>query len=141
MNSRKQHRHMARFRSYDLKCDHLWFYGEPQSQLQRSFVDLMQGDRNHVEISCKISHCRNGKYALAITRIGVHVECICPPQNSFIIQHNSQNVDEDTMFTPSLPPCSTSNVLTDLDAEDPSTCTYIANGLTYVWVLMVMGLI
>ena len=28
-----------------LKCDHLWFYGEPPSQLQRTFGDLMQGDR------------------------------------------------------------------------------------------------
>ena len=58
----------------------------------------MQGDRNHVEISCKISHwaSRNGKYAPVIARMGVHVECICPPQNSVIIQHNSQNVDDDT---------------------------------------------
>ena len=83
----------------------------------------MQGERNHVEISCKINHwaSENGKYAPVIARIGVHVECKCPPQNSIIIQHNSQNVDEDTMFTPSLPPCSTSNVLSDLDVEDPST--------------------
>ena len=58
----------------------------------------MQGDRNHVEISCKITYwvSRNGKYAPVIARTGVHVECICPPQNSVIIQHNSQNVDDDT---------------------------------------------
>ena len=136
-------RHTNGVRLYDLKCDHLWFYGEPHSELQREFRYLMQGERNHVEISCKISHwaSENGKYAPVIARMGVHVECSCPPQNSVIIQHNSQNVDEDTMFTPSLPPRSTSSVLTNLDAGDPSTCTYIANGLTYVWVLMVMGLI
>ena len=103
----------------------------------------MQGDQNHVEISCKIYHwsSRNGKYALMIARMGVHVECICPPQNSIIIQENSQNIDDDKEFTPLLPPCSTSSILTDSDTEDPSTSNYIANGLTYVWVLMVMGLI
>ena len=101
----------------------------------------MQGDRNHVEISCKIYHwsSRNGKYALLFARIGVHVECICPPQNSIIIQDNSQNVDDNTEVTPLLPPCSTSSVSMDLDVEDPSTSNYIA--MTYVWVLMVMGLI
>ena len=36
----------------------------------------MQGDWNHVEISCKIYHwsSRNGKYVPVIARIGVHVE-------------------------------------------------------------------
>uniref|UniRef100_A0A7N2N7C4 Chaperone DnaJ C-terminal domain-containing protein n=1 Tax=Quercus lobata TaxID=97700 RepID=A0A7N2N7C4_QUELO len=40
----------------------------------------MQGDWNHVDISCKIDHwaSRNGKYAPVIARMGVHVECICP---------------------------------------------------------------
>ena len=101
----------------------------------------MQGERNHVEISCKISHwaSENGKYASVIARMGVHVECRCPPQNSIIIQDNSQNVDDNTEVTPLLPPCSTSSVSMDLDVEDPSTSNYIANGLTYVWVLMVMG--
>ena len=81
-----------------LKCDHLLFYGETHNRLQGKFGDLMQGDRNHVEISCKITYwvSRNGKYAPVIARTGVHVECICPPQNSVIIQHNSQNVDDDT---------------------------------------------
>ncbi|XP_030958296.1 disease resistance-like protein DSC1 [Quercus lobata] len=96
-NSRKRHR-MARARLYDMKCDHLGFHGEPHSRLQTEFGDLMQGDRNHVEISCKIAHwvSRTGKYAPVIARMGVHVECVCAPQNSIIIQHNSQNVDEDT---------------------------------------------
>ncbi|XP_030936167.1 disease resistance-like protein DSC1 [Quercus lobata] len=64
-----------------LKCDHLWFYGEPHGQLQRKFKDLMQGDQNHVEISCKISHwtSESGKFAPMIARMGVHVECICSP--------------------------------------------------------------
>ena len=46
-----------------------------------------------------------------IARMGVHVERICSPQNSVIIQDNFQNVDnsEDTMLTPLLPPFSTSN--------------------------------
>ncbi|XP_050254127.1 disease resistance protein RUN1-like [Quercus robur] len=103
-DSRKRRR-IVRTHLYGLKCDHLWFYGAPHNRLQMDFGDLMQGDRNHVEISCKITHwvSRNGKYAPVITRLGVHVECICPPQNSIIIQCNSQNVDEDTkLLTPLL---------------------------------------
>ena len=99
-----------------LKCDHLWFLGMPHSQLQRKYGDLLQGDWNHVEISCKISHWTSKfrKFAPMVARLGVHVECICSPQNSIIIredQDNSQNVDdfEDTMLPPFLPPCSTSN--------------------------------
>ncbi|KAL4637121.1 hypothetical protein ACB092_03G057900 [Castanea dentata] len=106
---------------YALKCDHLWFYGEPHNQVQRDFRDLMQGDRNHVEISCKITHwvSRNIKYAPVIARMGVHVECICPPQNSVIIQHNSQNVDDDTeLLEPLL--CQNGSH-TDSDAGDPSS--------------------
>ena len=79
-----------------LKCDHLWFYGVPHSQLQQKFGDLMQGDRNHVEVSCKISHWTSefGNFAPVIARMGAHVECICPPQNSIIIHNNSQNADD-----------------------------------------------
>ncbi|KAK7837482.1 disease resistance protein adr2 [Quercus suber] len=106
-----------------LKCDHMWFLGMPHSQLQRRFGDLMQGDRNHVEISCKISHWTSefGKFAPMVAGMGVHVECICSPQNSVIIQDNSQNVDdsEDTMLTPLLPPCSTSDGL-PMDAANES---------------------
>ena len=73
----------------------------------------MQDDWNHVEISSKISHwtSRNGNFSLMVARMGVHVECICSPQNSVIIQDNSQNVDDSeiTMLTPLLPSCSTSN--------------------------------
>ena len=43
--------HTNGVRLYDLKCDHLWFYGEPPSEIQREFGYLMQGERNHVEIS------------------------------------------------------------------------------------------
>ncbi|KAK7837490.1 putative wrky transcription factor 19, partial [Quercus suber] len=96
-----------------LRCDHMWFLGMPHSQLQRRFGDLMQGDQNHVEISCKISHWTSefGKFAPMVAGIEVHVECIFSPHNSVIIQDNSQNVDdsEDTMLTPLLPPCSISN--------------------------------
>ncbi|XP_065635804.1 disease resistance protein RPV1-like isoform X2 [Quercus suber] len=119
-DSRKR-RHMFTGYFYALKCDHLWFYGEPHSQLQRDFGDLMQGDRNHVEISCKITHwvSRNGNYAPVIARMGVHVECICPPQNSIIIQHNSQNVADDTeLLAPLLSP---NGSHTDSDAGDASS--------------------
>ena len=54
-NSRKR-RSMVRARYSDLKCNHLWFYGEPHSRLQTRFGDLMQGDWNHVDISCIIDH-------------------------------------------------------------------------------------
>ncbi|KAK9989765.1 hypothetical protein SO802_030004 [Lithocarpus litseifolius] len=77
---------------HSLKCDHLWFLGMPHSQLQRKFGDLMQGDRNHVEISCKISHWTSKfrKYAPMVSRMGVHVECTCSPQNSIIIQEDQR---------------------------------------------------
>ncbi|XP_050274400.1 disease resistance protein RUN1-like [Quercus robur] len=113
-DSRKR-RHMVRWRFHDLKCDHLLFCGEPHCQLQREFGDLMQGGQNHIEVSCKIDQwaSRNGKYAPVIARMGVHVECICP-QNSVIIKHNSQNVDDDIEeLTPLL---SQNGSHTDLDA-------------------------
>ena len=79
-DSRKRRR-MFRGGFYELKCDHLWFYDVPHSGLQRDFGDLLQGDRNHVEISCKIDHwvSTTGKYTPVIAGIGVHVECICLP--------------------------------------------------------------
>ena len=97
-----------------LKCDHMWFLGTPHSQLLRKFGDLMQGDRNHVEISCKISHWTSefGKFAPMVARMGVHAECICSPLNSVIIQDNSQNVDDNcdnTEFAPLLHPATTSD--------------------------------
>ncbi|XP_030950971.1 disease resistance-like protein DSC1 isoform X2 [Quercus lobata] len=96
-------------------------YTNNDNRLQRRFGDLMQGDRNHVEISCKISHwiSTNGKYAPVIARMGVHVECICPPQNSVIIQHNSQNVDDDIELL--APLLSQNGSQTDSDAGDPSS--------------------
>ena len=112
---------MASARFYDLKCDHLWFYGVPHSRLQRRFGDLMQGDQNHVEIACKITHwvSRNGKYTPMIARMGVHVQCVCPPQNSIIIQHNSQNVADDTELL--APLLSQNGSHTDSNAGDPSS--------------------
>ncbi|KAF3949383.1 hypothetical protein CMV_024735 [Castanea mollissima] len=84
-----------------LKCDHLWFYGVPHSQLQQKFGDLLQGDQNHVEVSCKISHWTSEfrKFAPVIARMGAHVECTCPPQN----------VGDNSELAPLLPPFSTSN--------------------------------
>ena len=79
-----------------MKCDHLWFYGDSRSQLQRYFGNMMQGDRNLVKVSCKIScwSSRNGKFAPMIARMGVHAECLCHPPNPVIIDDNSQNVDD-----------------------------------------------
>ena len=81
----------------------------------------MQGDRNHVEISCKITHwvSENGKYAPVIARMGVHVKCVCPLQNSVIIQHNSQNVADDTELL--APLLSQNGSQTDSDAGDTSS--------------------
>ena len=95
-----------------LRCDHLWFCGVPHGQLQQKFGDLMQGDQNKVEFSCKISHWTSklGKFAPVIARMGVHVECICPPQNSIIIHNNSENVDDNSNnieLAPLLDPVST----------------------------------
>ena len=86
-----------------LKCDHLWFYGVPQSQLQQKFGDLLQGEQNHVKVSCKISHWTSefGKFAPIIARMGAHVECTCSPQN----------VGDYSELAPLLPPFSTSNGL------------------------------
>ncbi|KAF3969678.1 hypothetical protein CMV_006539 [Castanea mollissima] len=119
-NSRKR-RLMVTGRFYGLNCDHLWFYGVPHSRLQREFGDLMQGDRNHVEMSCKINHwvSENGKYAPVIARMGIHVKCLCSPQNSIIFQHNSQNVDDNTeLLTPLL---SQNGSHTDSDTGEPSS--------------------
>ncbi|KAF3943807.1 hypothetical protein CMV_029664 [Castanea mollissima] len=84
-----------------LKCDHLWFCGVFHSQLQQYFGNMMQGDRNLVEVSCKISwwKSKNGKFAPVIARMGVHAECICHPPNSVIIDDNSQNVDDNSDYS------------------------------------------
>ena len=52
-----------------------------QSSLQKLFEDLNLGDRNLVQIFCETSN-DTGKFVLVITRVGVHVECICSPQKS-----------------------------------------------------------
>ena len=84
-----------------IKCDHLWFWGVFHSQLQQYFRNMMQGDRNLVKVSCKISwwSSRSGKFAPVIARMGVHAECICHPPNSVIIDDNSQNVDDNSDFS------------------------------------------
>uniref|UniRef100_A0A2N9FDH6 Disease resistance protein RPS4B/Roq1-like leucine-rich repeats domain-containing protein n=1 Tax=Fagus sylvatica TaxID=28930 RepID=A0A2N9FDH6_FAGSY len=77
-----------------LQYDHLWFYGAHHSLLQQVFGDLIEGDRNHVEIA-----------PFNIASLGVHVECICGPQNSLIIHDNCENVDDgynDTELPPLL---------------------------------------
>lgn len=80
-----------------MKCDHLWFYDESYSQLQRDFGNMMHGDQNLIKVSCKISWWKSGhgKFTPVIARMEVHAECICHPSNSVIIDDNSQNVDDD----------------------------------------------
>ncbi|XP_050278303.1 disease resistance protein RUN1-like [Quercus robur] len=71
------------------------------SQLQQYFRNMMQGDQNLVEVSCKISwwSSRNGKFAPVIARMGLHAECICHPPNSVIIDDNSQNVNDNSNYS------------------------------------------
>ena len=60
---------------------HLGFCCRPQSSLQELFRDLQLTDRNHVEILCQTSPPYRAE------RIGVHVECNCPPpQNRRIFE-------------------------------------------------------
>ena len=90
------HKRLLRQRLFDnLECGHLWFYGVPHSQLQQEFRDLLQGDQNLVDVSCKISNWTSktgGENAPIIARMGIHVECICHPQNSIIISENYELV-------------------------------------------------
>ncbi|KAF3942940.1 hypothetical protein CMV_030453 [Castanea mollissima] len=73
------------------RCDHRWFYGASESLLQQEVGNFTQGDRNHVEISCKIS-CWTSKtgrdIAPSIARLGVHVKCICGLHSSIISHEN-----------------------------------------------------
>ena len=86
-------------RTFERKCiltarsyGHLGFCCRPQSSLQELFRDLQLTDRNHVEILCEAfpgSHYSSSVDIAApiVKRIGVHVECNCPPpQNPRIFQ-------------------------------------------------------
>ena len=60
-------------------------------RLLELFRDLQLTDRNHVEILCETSprpsYRRSYReFAPIVERIGVHVECNCPPQNPRIFQ-------------------------------------------------------
>jgi hypothetical protein len=82
---------------YALKSDHLWFYCRHQSSLPKLFHDWELGVRNHVEIFCQMSFPTNESPKMAhaiIKRLGVHVECICRPQNFVFIHENCENVDD-----------------------------------------------
>ena len=61
--------------------DGLVFCYRLQSSLQKLFEDLNLGDRNLVQIFCETPYNDAGEIARPITRVGVHVECICS-QNS-----------------------------------------------------------
>ena len=73
-------------------CGHLGFCCRPQSSLQELFRDLQLTDRNHVEILCEAfpGYPYSSSIDIAapiVKRIGVHVECNCPPpQNPRIFQ-------------------------------------------------------
>lgn len=70
----------------DKRSGHLSFSCRPQSSLQELFWDLQLTDRNHVEILCETFPCLS-TIAPIVERIGVHVECNCPPpQNPSIFQ-------------------------------------------------------
>ena len=86
---------------YYIRCDHLWFCGVSHSKFQRFFRNMMQGDRNLVEVSCKISRwaSTNGKFAPVIASMGVYSECICHPPNFVIIDDNSQNVNDNSNYS------------------------------------------
>ncbi|KAL0006208.1 hypothetical protein SO802_013769 [Lithocarpus litseifolius] len=73
------------------RCDNLWFYGASHNLLQQDFRNLIQGDRNHVKISCKISCWTDetgGEIAPTIARMEVHVKGICGLHNSVISHEN-----------------------------------------------------
>ena len=76
---------------FEMHCDHQWFYGASHRLLQEEVGNLIQGDRNHVEISCKIScwTSETGReIAPTIASMGVHVKCICGIHNSDISHEN-----------------------------------------------------
>ena len=76
-------------------CDQRWFYGASQSLLQQEVGNFIQGDRNHVKISCKIScwtSTTGRDIAPSIARLGVHVKCICGLHNSIISHENHELV-------------------------------------------------
>ena len=71
----------------DKRSGHLTFSCRPQSSLQELFRDLQLKDRNHVEILCETVPHSSVEDFPPPQRIGVHVECNCPPpQNPSIIQ-------------------------------------------------------
>ena len=71
---------------------HLCFCCRPQSSLQELFRDLQLTDRNHVDILCKTSPYHRD-IAPIVKRIGVHVECNCPPpQNPSIFQEINRHI-------------------------------------------------
>ncbi|KAL4636710.1 hypothetical protein ACB092_03G027600 [Castanea dentata] len=74
-----------------MHCDHRWFYGASHRLLQQEVGNLIQGDWNHVKISCKISLWTSTigrEIAPTIARMGVHVKCICGLHNSVICHEN-----------------------------------------------------
>ena len=126
----------------DMRTEHLFFSCRPQSSLQDLFGDLNLGDRNHVELFSEtftLDCSSSGEITPIIKRIGVYVECICPPPKNGSdsgLAFDSSNVDgldlgsssvthlecicplsstdfmqgdDDTEFAPLLSPFSTSN--------------------------------
>ena len=72
---------------FEMHCDHQWFHGASHRLLQEEVGNLIQGDRNHIELSCKISCWTSetgGQIAPTIARMGVHVKCICSLHDSVI---------------------------------------------------------
>ena len=62
----------------------LCLYSPPQSFLQQNLNESNPTNQNHVEVTYKIQNGDNSAFIEPrnATRWGVHVECICPPQES-----------------------------------------------------------
>ena len=58
----------------------MWFHyvSDTHNLLKR----IILGDRNDVTLRCEISDIHRGTTEITIRLCGVHVACICPPQNS-----------------------------------------------------------
>ncbi|KAF3942611.1 hypothetical protein CMV_030750 [Castanea mollissima] len=79
INGCKKLKCMAKY--IDLSHNILLLCSPPQRFLQQILNESNPTDQNHVEVTYEILHCYEPPN---VTRWGVHVECICPPQESGI---------------------------------------------------------